>query len=286
MMKKVIVIVGPTGSGKTKYSVKLAKKINGEIINGDSVQIYKELNIGSAKIKEHEMENIKHHLFSIKHVGEEYSAFNFQTDARKLINDINTPILVGGTGFYIKSALYDYEFNKEEENDLFIDKSNLEIYEELIKLDKNIEIDKDNRVRLVRALNLAKSGNLRSEKSGSNNKLFDIFTIYLDVNRVKLKELLIKRLDIMINSGLIEEAKMLFDNNIFLNIIGYRELHHYFLGEYTLEEAKTAIIRSSLNLAKKQKTWFINQMNTTLYDPFDEDTENQIYSDVISFLKE
>lgn len=283
-MKKVIVIVGPTGSGKTKRSVNLAKKINGEIINGDSVQIYKELNIGSAKITEEEKENINHHLFDIKNVGEEYTAYNFQLDVRTLIDEINIPILVGGTGFYIKSALYNYEFNQEEENIKFDDLSNEEIYLELIKLDPSIEIDKNNRVRLVRALNQAKSGNNRSSKQGKNEALYDVLTIYLDFPRIELRDLLYKRLNIMFEMGFLEEAKMLKSKGHKLNIIGYRELDEFLDGKYTLEETKERIVNVSMKLAKKQKTWFKNQMKSVIVDARKSNIDEIVYQEVIDFL--
>ena len=145
-MNKIIVITGPTGVGKTKLSIELAKRLNGEIINADSMQIYKELNIGTAKIKEEEKENIPHHLFDIKNTNEDYSIYDYQKDARDKIKEIfsiqKTPIFVGGTGLYIKSALYDYKLNYEKNNDNYNELSCEELYDILIKLDKDIEIDK------------------------------------------------------------------------------------------------------------------------------------------------
>ena len=150
-MKKIIVITGPTGVGKTKLSVLLAKKINGEIINADSMQVYKGLDIGTAKIKEAEKENIPHHLFDICNVMDNYTIFNYQKDAREKINEIiirnNTPIFVGGSGLYIKAALYDYKLNKEEKK---YDFSNLTNEELLNEIKKNHETNNhiNNRKRL------------------------------------------------------------------------------------------------------------------------------------------
>lgn len=287
-MKKVIVIVGPTASGKTYQSVLLAEKINAEIINGDSVQIYKELNIGSAKIKDDEKRGIKHHLFDVRNVLEEYSAFNFQKDVRKLITEIDIPIIVGGTGFYIKSALYNYEFHKEENynyND-YDDISTNELYNKLKKLDPNTKVDKHNRKRVVRAYYLALKGNKRSSKNKKDEPLYDILTFYLDIDRTTLKEILIKRLDIMLKEGFIEEVEMLKNKNIRLNIIGYRELYDYLLGEISLNEAKKRIIQSSMRLAKKQKTWFKNQMETIMLNALDKETEKIIYKKTKEFLNE
>lgn len=287
-MKKVIVIVGPTASGKTKLSIELAKYFNAEIINGDSVQVYKELNIGSAKIKEEEKAGIPHHLFDIINVGKSYSAYNFQKDVRRLINDIDIPIIVGGTGFYIKSALYNYEFNKDDNynyND-YNHLSNIEIYEELKINDSNLEIDINNRVRLVRAYHLSKTNHKRSEKVNKDEPLYNILTIYLDVDRKVLKPILIKRLDQMIDEGFIDEVKSIKDLNIELNIIGYRELNQYLANEISLEVAKDEIIKSSMRLAKRQKTWFLNQMNSKVFDAYKNDLHFEIIEVVKEFLNE
>ena len=159
-MSRVIVITGPTAVGKTKLSIELAKKLNGEIINADAMQVYKGLNIGTAKVTEKEKENIPHHLFDIKEVEEEYSIYNYQKDCRKVIDNIlrrnKTPILVGGTGLYIKAALYDYKLSEEKANNTYDNLKTEEIYKELLKLDKDINIDKNNRRRLIRALNYYK----------------------------------------------------------------------------------------------------------------------------------
>ncbi len=286
-MKKVIVIVGPTGSGKTKYSIALAKAINAEIINGDSVQVYKGLDIGSAKITNVEMENIPHHLFDIVAPSDQYSAYNFQKDVRKLIAKIDIPIIVGGTGFYIKSALYNYEFEK---NDIAYDEyehySNLELYEQLKKLDPNITIDEHNKRRLISALIQAKTGNLRSEKQKGNELLYNSYIIYLDINRDDLELNLIKRLDKQLSDGFIDEVQALRNNNLKLNVIGYRELDQYLDGIYSLEAAKTEIIKVSKRLAKRQKTWFKNQMNVNMYNPLLTTTKDEIINDVVKFLKE
>lgn len=287
-MKKVIVIVGPTASGKTRLSIELAKHFNAEIINGDSVQVYKELNIGSAKIKEEEKAGIPHHLFDILNVGKSYSAYNFQKDARRLINEIAIPIIVGGTGFYIKSALYNYEFS-EDDNYNYKDYDNLtnkDLYEELKLNDPNLEIDINNRVRLVRAYHLSKTNHKRSEKVNKDEPLYNILTIYLDVDRKVLKPILIKRLDEMINAGFIDEVKSIRNKNIELNIIGYRELNQYLANEISLEVAKDEIIKSSMRLAKRQKTWFLNQMNSKVFDAYKKDLHLEIIEVVKEFLNE
>lgn len=287
-MKKVIVIVGPTGSGKTSLSINLAKRFNGEIINGDSVQVYKELNIGSAKIKDDEKMGIPHHLFDLISVEENYSAYNFQNDARKLIDKIKVPIIVGGTGFYIKSALYNYEFNQDENFDYkkYDSLSNKEIYSKLIEKDPNFKIDTNNRVRLIRALYLADTNQKRSEKKLKNESLYNVLTIYLDVDRELLKSRLIERLNKMIEAGFIEEVKYLRNKNISLNIIGYRELNSYLNNEISLDDAKELIINASMKLAKRQKTWFKHQMNGYILDAFDNNLNSKTIKLVEEFLNE
>lgn len=287
-MKKVIVIVGPTASGKTKNSIKVAKAVNGEVINGDSVQVYKELNIGSAKITEAEKDGIKHHLFDLLSAKDNYTVFDYQKDARAKINEIDVPIIVGGTGLYIKAALYNYEFNKEEKNEdkLYEHLTNEDLYQGIIKIDSKIDIDKNNRVRLLRAYHLAQSGDLRSLKNKKDEPLYDILTIYLDIDRKVLKEILVDRLDIMFSNGLIAEVESLRKDNITLNTIGYREVNSYLNNELSLEEAKELIISKSVKLAKRQKTWFMNQMNAVAIDPLDDNCSDKIIELTKEFLKE
>lgn len=280
-MKKVIVIVGPTASGKTLRGINLAKKLNTEIINGDSVQIYKELNIGSAKVQDQEMQGIKHHLLNVKNVGEPYSAFDFQSDVRALIKTIDIPLIVGGTGFYIKSALYNYEFDEFSNSKTYNDLSNEQIYQLVKDSDSNINIDINNRIRLVRALNMLELGIKPSSKIKKDQALYDILTIYLDYPRSELKTLLSLRLDKMLDDGFIEEVKSI---NSELNIIGYRELYKYLNGEIDLDEAKELIINASMRLAKKQKTWFKNQMDCVMLDAKATNIDELVYNEVLKFL--
>lgn len=289
-MKKVIVIVGPTGSGKTRLSVKLAKMIHAEIINGDSVQIYKRLDIGSAKIKESEKEGVIHHLFDIKDPSEKYSVFNFQKDVRKKLDSIDIPMIVGGTGLYIKAALYHYEFiekGRDEAFDLkYLHLTNEELYQHLIQLDPNINIDMNNRRRVLRALEQAISGELRSEKVKKDVLLYDPLIIYLDLDRSVLEDRLKLRLDKQLMEGFIEEVESLDQDNIRVNAIGYRELNSYLDGKITLDEAKAEIVSVSKKLAKKQKTFFKNQMNPVILNALSETLEQDAYDLIKSFLKE
>ena len=291
-MNKIIVITGPTGVGKTKMSIEIAKKLNGEIINADSMQIYKDLDIGTAKIKDEEKENIPHHLFDIKEVDEEYSVFDYQNDARNKIEDIisrgKTPILVGGTGLYIKACLYDYHFSKEEENNNYEDLSDEELYNELLKLDKDIEIDKNNRRRLVRAMNFYKENKKSINTNNDGNKLlYDAIFIGLTTDREILYDRINKRVDIMKEEGLVEEVYNLYKNNIYtkpiINGIGYKELYPYFDNEISLSEALDKIKTNSRRYAKRQYTFFNNQMDIKWFDVDFNDFNNTI-NDVYNYI--
>ncbi|MDX9691221.1 MAG: tRNA (adenosine(37)-N6)-dimethylallyltransferase MiaA [Acholeplasmataceae bacterium] len=288
-MKKVIVIVGPTASGKTGLSIQIAKHLSTDIINGDSVQVYKGLDIGSAKIKSHEMMGITHHLLDVVSPNEQYSVFQFQHDVRKLIDQIKIPLIVGGTGLYIKAALYNYEFVEQKRNDELEKElelmSNEVLYEKLIELDPDIEIDQHNRRRLTRAYEQALLGYPRSEKNKKNECLYDPLIIYLDLQKDMLEKRLIERLESQIKDGFIEEVKHLLDNDIHVNAIGYREIEKYLNNELTLEEAKQEIIRVSKKLAKKQKTWFKNQMNPTILDALSPTLQEDVKRMVDSFIK-
>lgn len=290
-MKKVVVIVGPTASGKTALSVQIAKQINAEIINGDSVQVYQGLNIGSAKITDREKEGVKHHLLDIRHPSEPYTVYDFQKDARALIETIERPMIVGGTGLYIQAALYDYEFEDEmAKKPSFLeqhqDLSNQELYDKLLQLDPNIKIDVHNRRRLLRALEMALSGILRSDKKRKDIPLYDLCILYLDVDRKYLEERLHVRLDQQLAQGFLNEVKQLSEQNIVLNMIGYREIHQYLIGAIDEETMKRQIIKKTKLLAKRQKTWFKNQMRVHLLNITDPNLEEQALNIVEQFYKE
>jgi tRNA dimethylallyltransferase len=286
-MKKVVVIVGPTGSGKTGLSVKLAKHFNQEIINGDSVQIYQGLDIGSAKIKTSEMDGVPHHLLDVVTLRDSYSVYQFQTDVRHLIESIERPLICGGTGLYIKAALYDYEFDEGGRNDAFDQiyqsKTNEELMEMLLELDPEITIDSHNRRRIMRALELAMSGVKRSMKQKKDHLLYDALILYLDIERDILEQRLQERLKHMIEAGFIEEVQSLKNQGFILNTIGYREMNHYLEGEMTLEETKRLIVKVTKKLAKKQKTFFKNQMQVIMLDALDPNLLDQAQSIIEQF---
>lgn len=275
-MNKIIVIVGPTGVGKTKLSIELAKKFNGEIINADSTQVYKGMNIATAKVTEEEKEGIVHHLLDIKEITEDYTVYDYQKDCREKIDDIlkreKTPILVGGTGLYIKAALYDYQFEQEEHAS--INYSNLddeELYQKLLEVDPNTLVHKNNRKRVERALNYYEvHGKPLSDKEKTNELLYSTVIIGLTTDRTVLYERINQRVDKMLSDGLLDEAKMIYDSNIrtkaVLTPIGYKELFDYFENNCSLEQCLDKIKQNSRRYAKRQYTWFRNQMNVKWFD--------------------
>ena len=273
-MNKVIVIIGPTAVGKTKLSIELAKKYNGEIINADAVQVYKGLDIGSAKVTKEEMEGIPHHLFDIKKVDEDYTIYHYQQDCRQVISDIQkrgkTPVLVGGTGLYIKAALYDYKLSSEKGNNKYDNLSTKQLYNKLIKLDKNIVIDKNNKRRLIRALNYYKENNKSISENKTNKLLYDTIFIGLTTDRQILYDKINKRVDIMIKKGLFEEVKTFYDKGIktkpLLNAIGYKELYKYFDGNISLDTAIENIKKNSRHYAKRQYTFFNHQLPVVWFE--------------------
>ena len=269
---KIITIVGPTGVGKTKLSITLAKYYNAEIINGDSMQVYKKLDIGSAKPTENEKENIVHHLFDIADLNTNYTVFDYQLACRNKIAEIKKKgknvIIVGGTGLYIKAALYDYTFIENTSYNSYDDLSN----EKLLEKIKSYKIVNPphlhNRQRLVRLLN-----KLENEEPITNNKdklLYDTIFIGIKAPREVLYERINNRVDEMFKSGLLDEVTNLesfYKTSKALNTgIGYKEFVDYFNKTKTLEEVKDDIKKDSRRYAKRQFTFFNHQMPVVWFD--------------------
>ena len=267
-MNKIIVIIGPTGVGKTRLSIKLAKYLNAVIINADSMQVYRGLDIGTAKIKESEKEGIKHYLFDICDIEEDYNIYKYQKDGRKLLDKFQKEgknvVLVGGSGLYIKSLLYDYKFQEEEYKETYENLTNQELLEEIKKYQET-DIHVNNRKRLIRELNKIKNNN--HLKSDIHKKLYDFLLIGLTCDREKLYQIVDKRVDLMIEDGLIEEVKALYEKGINSKAlktgIGYKELYSYFEGDISLEEAVKLIKKNTRHFIKRQYTFFKHQMDVT-----------------------
>lgn len=274
-MKKVIAVVGPTAVGKTKLGIELAKKYNGEIINADSTQIYKGMDIATAKVTEEEKENIVHHLLDIKNIDENYTVFDFQKDCRLKIEEIykrgKIPILVGGTGLYIKAALYDYTFEEEKKSISYDAFSNIELYEKLRTLDPKTDIHPNNRKRVERALAYFEIHKKPfSEKEKTQTLLYDTLFIGLTTSRETLYERVDHRVDVMIKKGLLKEAQKIYKSGIrtkaVLTPIGYKELFPFFEKKESLQDCLDKIKQKSRNYVKRQYTWFSNQMNVVWFD--------------------
>ena len=290
----IICIVGPTGVGKTKMSIELAKKFNGEVINADSTQVFKSLDIATAKVTEKEKEGIPHHLFDIKNIDEDYTVFDYQKDARAIIDDIisrgKTPVIVGGTGLYIKALLYDYKFEEESNNlNNYDNIDTKELYERLIKIDPKSNIHINNRKRIVRALNYYEANNKpMSEKEKTDKLLYNVKFIGLTTDRTTLYDRINKRVDVMLKSGLIEEAKKIYNTGIrskaVMTPIGYKELFLYFDSSITYDDAIELIKQRSRRYAKRQYTWFNNQMDVTWFD-VDFDNFSNTVDSVVSYIE-
>ncbi len=278
----LIVVTGPTGVGKSDLSLELAKHFNAEIINADSMQVYKGMDIATAKVTKEEQKLAKHHLLNIKEYNEDYSIYDYQIDGRKIID--NNPdknfIIVGGSGLYIKSLLYDYRFNEETNNETYDDLTNEELYELALKKDPTMSIHANNRKRLVRFLNKT---TINNNKSPLLYK--DTVFIGLTMDREKLYERVAKRVDKMVTMGLIEEANHFYqlDHNAksLKTVIGYKELFPYFDGLITKEEALENIVKSTRHYIKRQYTFFNHQLDLKWFDV----TEANYINNVIDYIK-
>ncbi|MER1999165.1 MAG: tRNA (adenosine(37)-N6)-dimethylallyltransferase MiaA [Lysinibacillus sp.] len=278
----VVAIVGPTAVGKTALSIRLAKMLEGEIINGDSMQVYKGLDIGTAKITTEEMDGVVHHLLDIKEPTESFSVAEYQQLVRNKINEINArgkmPIIVGGTGLYVQSVLYDFQFNDKQVDE----KAREEYYAELEKLGPEAmherlkqvdpaaaaQIHPNNTRRVIRALEMAEladDSRANEEHQRGDVTMYNHLIIGIDMDRQKLYERINLRVDIMMEQGLLEEARRLYDADIrdtqAVKAIGYKELFAYFDGRSTIEEAIEAIKQNSRRYAKRQLTYFRNKMD-------------------------
>ena len=291
MKPEVYVIGGPTASGKSKLAVELAKKINGEIISADSMQIYKEMNIGTAKITKEEMQGIKHYLIDIVSPNERYSVSNFKNDAELAIEEIlkkgKTPIIVGGTGLYIDSLIYGIEFQDEEIDTEYREKLNKiaenEGLEKLYNQAKEIDpeamkkISINDKKRIIRVLEIYyKTGKTKTEQEIESRKKelkynFKVFAI--DMDREKLYSRIEKRVDMMVDEGLIDEVKGILEKyNQFptaMQGLGYKETIEYLQNKISKEEMIEKIKRETRRYAKRQLTWFRKNKQTIWIGPHD-----------------
>jgi tRNA dimethylallyltransferase len=281
---EVVAIVGPTASGKTALSIELAKKYNGEIINGDSMQIYKDLNIGTAKITEEEMQGVPHHLLSFKEPTESFSVADYQKLVRAKISEIQArgklPIIVGGSGLYVQAVLYDFQFTEEQVDEV----ARKAYYEELEKLGpeamhakllaldpKTAEtIHPNNTRRVIRALEMIELSGVSKASEEHNRGEIPLYRHLIlglgeNMSRDELYDRINSRVDLMMDKGLLQEVKGLWQQNIrgvqSIQAIGYKELYDYLDGRCTLEEAIESLKQNSRRYAKRQLTYFRNKMD-------------------------
>ena len=281
---EVVAIVGPTASGKTALSIELAKKYNGEIINGDSMQIYRGLDIGTAKITEEEMQGVPHHLLSFKEPTESFSVADYQKLVRTKINEIQErgklPIIVGGSGLYVQAVLYDFQFTEQQVDD----EARKAYYEELEKLGPEAmhakltaldpktaqTIHPNNTRRVIRALEMIELSGVSKASEAHNRGEIPLYRHLIiglgeNMSRDELYDRINRRVDLMMDQGLLQEVKGLWQQNIrgvqSIQAIGYKELYDYLDGHCSLEEAIENLKQNSRRYAKRQLTYFRNKMD-------------------------
>ena len=292
MMSKIITIVGPTATGKTKLSVSLAHYLDAVIINADSTAIYKEPLIATAKVTEEEKENVPHYMLDLVSLNDDYTLFDYQKEGRKLldkfIKENKNVIIVGGSGLYIKALLYNYNLEETVKSDIDLSNyTNEELKEMANEIDKDSDIHVNNRQRLERFIKRFKeTGKVQNKTEEINKRVYDFTLIGLRCGRVTLYDKANKRVDKMFESGLLEEAKKLYKMNLknFSNIIGYKELELYFKGNITFDEAKELIKQNTRKYAKRQYTWFNNQMKDITWFDVDYDNFDNTINEVKDYI--
>jgi tRNA dimethylallyltransferase len=304
--QKLLVLIGPTAVGKTKLSIELAHQFNGEIISGDSMQIYKGMDIGTAKIKQEEMEGIPHHLIDILDPSENFSVAEFQTLVRAKINEISQrgkfPMIVGGTGLYIQSVIYDYQFSSAPGDEAFRlqlearakEIGNDVLHQELMMVDPKYaaQIHPNNVRRVIRALEVYHStGKSISEiqKEQQPDLLYETALVGLTMEREMLYDRINARVGLMIKDGLIDEVEHLYQSGLrdcqSIQAIGYKELYDYFNGLVSLEDAIDNLKQNSRRYAKRQLTWFRNKIDVKWFDMTDTSDFSKKITEISRFIE-
>ncbi|GAA0714083.1 tRNA (adenosine(37)-N6)-dimethylallyltransferase MiaA [Paraclostridium ghonii] len=307
-MKKIplVILTGPTAVGKTNLSIQLAKKMNMDIVSADSMQIYKYMDVGSAKVTEEEMDGVKHYLIDEVTPDYSFSVSEFQQRANDYINEIiknnKLPLITGGTGLYLNSLIYNMDFAKSDADNKLRDSLRLELeengidymHEKLRKLDEDAatRIHKNNTKRVIRAIEVCMSGKKMSDFSNDLklNEKYEPIIIVLNRDREHLYKRIDKRVDIMINQGLENEVKNLLElgykkDLVSMQGIGYKEIIKYLDCEYTYDEAIEIIKRDSRRYAKRQLTWFRRYENVKWFDLDDYNDEKILLGHVISYIE-
>ncbi|NLK75935.1 MAG: tRNA (adenosine(37)-N6)-dimethylallyltransferase MiaA [Clostridiales bacterium] len=306
--KPLIILAGPTAVGKTELSIKLAKAVNGEIISCDSMQVYKYMDIGTAKISPQEMEGVPHYMIDFLEPDEEFNVVKFQQYTIKYIQQIynnnRIPILVGGTGFYIQAVLYDIDFTenetdssyREELEQLAKEEGGHILHDMLQKVDPESAkaIHPNNVKRVIRALEYAKltGSKISDHNKEQKDKISPYQFCYFVLNRDRkyLYENINKRVDIMVNKGLVEEVKSLLDKGYSKDLVsmqglGYKEIIPYLEGKCSLEQAIEILKRDTRHFAKRQITWFKREKDAIWMDKDNYKSEEDILADMLNILK-
>lgn len=308
MQEKLLTIIGPTAVGKTKLSIHLAQRFDGEVISGDSMQVYRGMNIGTAKIKSEEMKDISHHLINILRPDQDYSVTQFQEEAVRIISQLNgqgkLPILVGGTGLYVQSVTHHFQFAEANENEVirarwqaYVESNGVDaLYEELKQRDPDYahQLHPNNYRRVIRALEILElTGKSMSHYQQEWNKSspYRIVMIGLTMEREKLYQRINQRVDQMMDEGLIEEVQTLLATGIpaqstSLQAIGYKEIVLYLKGETSKVEAIELLKRNTRRFAKRQLTWFKRLKEITWFDVTNLEQWPQIEEIITKHVKE
>lgn len=306
-MTPLIILTGPTAVGKTDLSIQLAKAVDAEIVSADSMQIYKYMDIGSAKVTEEEMQGVKHYLVDEIEPDMPFSVSEYKRMAEEYIDEISSRgknvIVTGGTGLYLNSLIYNMDFGKSDANQELREELNKELeengpaymYEKLVSLDKDAaeRIHPNNTKRVIRAIEVAMSGEKMNDfsKDLRYNEKYRPIIIVLNRDRQALYDRINLRVDIMLKNGLIEEVKGLLEKGytkdmISMQGIGYKEIIKYFDGEYTLDEAIEIIKRDSRRYAKRQLTWFRRYEDAKWFEIDKFDSAEELKDAVVSYVKE
>lgn len=304
---KLVVLIGPTAVGKTKLSIELAKKLGGEIISGDSMQVYRGMDIGTAKIQKEEMDGIPHHLIDIKDPTDSFSVAEFQLIVRERIDEIHRrgclPMIVGGTGLYIQSVIYDYQFTENTSDPEYSDSLEaiaategvLAVHNMLREIDPESadRIHPNNIRRVIRALEIFRSSGLtmgQYQEKQETELVYDTVLIGLTMERDILYDRINLRVDHMIDNGLLEEVSALYNKGVkecqSIQAIGYKEIYEYLDGKISLAEATQQLKQNSRRYAKRQLTWFRNKMNVRWFDMTEANQGrfNQMLDEILKYI--
>ncbi len=308
-MKPMVVLTGPTAVGKTELSIRLAEALDGEIISADSMQVYKKMNIGTAKIRKEEMRGIPHHLIDVLDPAEEFNVVRFQEMAKEALAGIyergKIPLVVGGTGFYIQGLLYDIDFTREEQDKSFRERLQKKAEEEgagavhqmLEKVDSVSagKIHPNNVKRVIRALEFyhlnGRPISEHNEEEARKKSPYQSAYFVLNQERQTLYERINRRVDLMMEEGLIGEVKSLVEEGYGRNLvsmqgIGYKEVFDYLEGEISLEETTERIKKDTRHFAKRQLTWFGREKEVIMIDKDKFETEEKILEHMLGILRE